>query len=309
MHARKAHEDLDAHKVAGPSSPLAGKTVRESRDSDEHPTSIPVAVIFDVTGSMGRVPHEFLPKLKELFSLVLRKGYIEHPQVLIGAVGDTHSDRVPLQVGQFESDNRVDETLDKIFIEGGGGGGDHESYNLALWYMANCTATDAMEKRSKKGYLFMIGDERTYDELTTQEIEAHTGVTGVQGPVSIEDIFTAVQEKWETFFIVPTRAAGATYDHMEHQRYWEKWLPSDRVLILENAADVAELIAVTIGVEEGAIDVDEGLEDLKEIGSTAGGTVSKALAKRGGGSGGGVATIEDAPSDLDTTDEDESERV
>jgi hypothetical protein len=305
---RKAHEDLDSKKTAGDGSALAGEVVRESRDSDEHPTSVPVAVIFDVTGSMGGIPKVFVTKMKELFSLILRKGYIEHPQVLIGAVGDAHSDSVPLQMAQFESDNRVDEALDKVFLEGGGGGGNHESYDLAMWYMANCTATDALEKRGKKGYLFLIGDERTYEELPAEQILKHTGKK-VQGPVSLKETVEAVKEKWETYFIVPSQGSYPTDSQSE---WWANHAGigpvGDRVLVLQDQNDVAELIAITIGVAEGVIDLDEGLEDLKEVGSSAGGSVSKALVKKAGG-GGGVATIEDAPSDLDTTSEDDSERV
>jgi hypothetical protein len=306
--AWKAHEALDAKKVAGDKSLLAGEIVRESRDSDEHPTSIPVAVIFDVTGSMGGIPKVFISKMKELFSLVLRKGYIEHPQVLVGAVGDAYADVVPLQIGQFESDNRVDETLDKIFLEGGGGGGNHESYELAMWYMANCTVTDSFEKRGKKGYLFLVGDERAYEELPADVIEKHTGKK-VQGPVPLSEIIEAVKEKWEVYFIVP---AQGSYPTDVQSEWWAKagiGPVGDRVLVLQDSNDVAELIAITIGVAEGVIDLDEGLDDLKDVGSSAGGSVSKALVKKaGGGTGGGVAVIEDAPSDLDTTTDD-SERI
>ena len=70
---------------------------------------------------------------------------------------------------------------------------------------------------------------------------------------------------------------------------------------------MAELIAITIGTNEGVIDLDEGLEDLQEIGSTAGTSVGKALEKRKGGSG--SVAVADAPTDLDTTDEDDTERV
>jgi len=89
--ARTVHSTLDPHRV----------TARESRDSDEHPRSTPIAVLFDVTGSMGGVPRTLQTKLPQLLGLLLRKGYATDPQVLFGAVGDAYSDRVPLQVGQI----------------------------------------------------------------------------------------------------------------------------------------------------------------------------------------------------------------
>src|SRR5882757_7308604 len=108
----RAHQSLDPH----------GLTLRESRDSDEHPNSLAISVLFDVTGSMGGVPRVLQTKLPDLFGLLLRKGYTEHPQILFGAVGDATCDRVPLQLGQFESDNRMDDHLGNILLEGGGGG-------------------------------------------------------------------------------------------------------------------------------------------------------------------------------------------
>ena len=87
----RAHPDLEPYGVA----------VRESRDSAEHPASLAISVLFDVTGSMGGVPRVLQTKLADLHGLLLRKGYVDHPQIMFGAIGDAYSDRVPLQVGQF----------------------------------------------------------------------------------------------------------------------------------------------------------------------------------------------------------------
>ena len=58
---------------------------------------------------------------------------------MFGAIGDATCDRVPLQVGQFESDNRMDDDLGRIVLEGGGGGQQTESYELAMYFMARHT--------------------------------------------------------------------------------------------------------------------------------------------------------------------------
>src|SRR5689334_5786677 len=87
-----AHSDSGAtttHELLDP----FGVTVRESRDTDEHPASLAVSVLFDVTGSMRDVPRTLQTKLPELLGLILRKGYLEHPHIMFGAIGDATCDR------------------------------------------------------------------------------------------------------------------------------------------------------------------------------------------------------------------------
>lgn len=132
-----------------------GIQFRESRDNAEHPESNAIIVGLDVTGSMSRVVRTIHSKLPTLMNLLTEKGYIKDPQILMAAVGDHHGDRAPLQVGQFESDARVEEHLSNMFLEGGGGGLDgaewcHESYQLLAYFAAYKTAIDCFEKRNKK---------------------------------------------------------------------------------------------------------------------------------------------------------------
>ena len=69
---------------------------------------------------------------------------------MFGAIGDATCDRAPLQVGQFESDNRMDDDLGRILLEGGGGGQKTESYELAMYFMARHTA-DRLSTTSAAG--------------------------------------------------------------------------------------------------------------------------------------------------------------
>jgi hypothetical protein len=284
---RKVHEDLDPK----------GVEFRESRDSDEHPTSLAISVLFDVTGSMSRVPRRLMEKLPELFGLILRKGYVEHPQVMFGAIGDATCDQMPLQVGQFESDNRLDENLMKVHLEGGGGGGNHESYELAMYFMARHTSIDCFEKRGHRGYLFIIGDEQAYPTVKVGEVDSIIG-DGLQEKIDLKVILSELQAKYDVYYIQPGETSY--WGHLPNEEYWRDLLGQQYIRV-EDPDAVAETIALTIGLAEGAVDdLDEGLDHLAEVGSTAGAAVGRALATVGA-SRGSIA-VSESPADLDASD-------
>ena len=251
-----------------------GVAVRESRDSAEHPESLAIAVLFDVTGSMGTVPRVLQAKLPSLLGLLLRKGYVEHPQIMFGAVGDATCDRAPLQIGQFESDNRMDDDLARILLEGGGGGQMMESYELAMYFMARHTALDCLEKRGRRGYLFMIGDELAYPRVDRRLVAKVLG-DELAEDIPIERIVAELRRKYEVFFIIPEDGYHAADPRLRD--FWRRLL-GQNVLFLDDLGAVSETIALTIGLSERAIDLAEGLEHLSEVGSEAGGSVSRALA-------------------------------
>src|SRR5205085_5425976 len=141
----------------------SGVSARQRRDSGNHPPSHAVSVLFDVTGSMQSVPRILQANLPRLMDLLIRKGYLEHPQIIVGGIGDATCDRAPLQIGQFESGIEIDDDLGKLYLEGGGGGQKTESYELAMYFLARHTALDCFEKRRERGYLFLIGDEMPYE--------------------------------------------------------------------------------------------------------------------------------------------------
>ncbi|MCA9968198.1 MAG: hypothetical protein KC423_28325, partial [Anaerolineales bacterium] len=63
-------------KVAAHPQMNPAGVVRESRDSDSHPDSVAIGVLFDVTGSMGVVPRVLQTKLGSLMRLLVQKGYL-----------------------------------------------------------------------------------------------------------------------------------------------------------------------------------------------------------------------------------------
>ncbi|TDC61737.1 hypothetical protein E1200_28315 [Actinomadura sp. GC306] len=262
--ATTVHPDLDPRGVA----------VRESRDSADHPESLAIGVLFDVTGSMRNVPRTLQTKLPDLLGLLLRKGYAEHPHIMFGAVGDATCDRAPLQVGQFEADNRMDDDLGKILLEGGGGGQMTESYELAMYFMARHTSIDCFDRRGKRGYLFMIGDELAYPAVKRREVAKVIG-DELTEDVPIAEIVRELQRMYDVYFIIPEGAYHA--GSRELRDFWQGLL-GQNVLYLDDLDAVCETIALTVGLAEDAIDLAEGLDHLAEAGSDAGASVSRALA-------------------------------
>jgi hypothetical protein len=276
---RQVHPQLDPrwHNTAG-------LLIRESRDSAEHPDATPIVVVLDVTGTMSNVVYAIHSSLKNLYDLLLTKGYVVHPQLMFMAVGDSSMltgsmcDEVPLQVGQFESDIRAAQQLELMVIECGGGGQKRESYQNAAYFLAEHTVHDAWERRRKKGYVYFIGDELAWPNVEPEEVSALIGDT-LGAPIPTTDIFARMQGRYETFFILPDGAHNG--GDRQVLGYW-RGLLGENVLQLGEPNGAAELIALSIGLREAAIDLDEGDQHLADLGvnSTVRQAVVTALASQ-----------------------------
>lgn len=279
-----AHKDLDPKWLNA-----AGLNIRESRDSDEHPLSTPIIVGFDSTGSMGSVPRTVQQKLATLFKLLVDKNYCTDPQVAIATYGDASpslyrpgmTDKVPLQISQFESDNRIDDNLDKLFLEGGGGANDGETSQLLLYYAAHHTAIDSFEKRGKKGYLFLIADEKQVP-IGAGEVTAIIGSAagGEVRDTTFEGIAAAVTEKWNVRVLLINNST-ALYQRSEE--FYSNLFGPDALTIVQDPEAIAETIAALIGFEEGR-DLATITSDLTAAaGKEVALRVGESLAKREGG--------------------------
>jgi hypothetical protein len=249
----RVHQTLD---------PL-GLIVRESRDSAEHPDSNAILISLDVTGSMGRVVRGIHQDLPQLHELILGHQYIPHPQILFAAVGDATCDRVPLQVGQFESDNRMDQHLENMILEGGGGGQKTESYELALYVAARHTAIDCWEKRGRKGYLFIIGDETACPMVKHQEVKRLIG-ENLGEDISLDQIIGEARQRYHVYFVIP---GGASYGaDPQIVQFWSQHLGPQSILHVESPEDTSECIAMAIGLNEGTVTPNDAAEHLRRRG-------------------------------------------
>jgi hypothetical protein len=225
--------------------------IRESRDSTDNPKSTPIAVALDVTGSMGSLADVIAREgLGTLFSGILERKPVSDPHLMFMAVGDVAAgDRGPIQVSQYEADNRIVEQLTKIWVEGGGGGNHGESYNLAWYIAAFRTVHDSMEKRGKRGYLFTVGDEPPLQLLTKKEIERATGDKAEQDFDS-KTLLALAQRNYDCYHIIIAEGNHARYDLGNVTKSWRELL-GQKVIVLEDHRKLAETIVSAIEVAEG----------------------------------------------------------
>jgi hypothetical protein len=220
---------------------------RECRDSDAHPNSFPIIVGLDVTGSMGSIPENLIKnKLGKLMEILISNGVSDASICFLG-IGDHYSDSAPLQVGQFESGTEeLNKWLTNIYLEGGGGGQDMESYQLAWLFAARHTSTDSFEKRGVKGFIFTIGDEFVHPNLESDFLKDYMGYKQASD-ASTEDLLEEAKKTYRVFHI-----------HCNDGNYQEevsnKWkdVIKENLIIVNDSDTIAEVIASTVAMINGA---------------------------------------------------------
>src|SRR5581483_4061009 len=98
------------------------------------------------------------------------------------------------------------------------------------------------EKRGRRGYLFMIGDEAAYPQVQRAHVHRLLGYDP-QVDVPLDQIVAEVKEKYHFYFIIPGGAAhGRDQDIL---RFWQRHLGEASVLYLQDPNDTSECIAMT----------------------------------------------------------------
>lgn len=227
-----------------------GVKVRESRDSADNPQSTPLIVAIDVTGSMGIIADVLARKgLGTLFTEILDHKPITDPHVMFMAIGDANCDHAPLQVSQFEADNRIVEQLTQIYLEHGGGGNNFESYNLPWYFAANHTEHDSFKKRGKRGYLFTVGDEQAPKALTADQIKKFIGDPQASDETPEQSLQDA-QRLYDVYHIIIKEGDYARHSLDRVRETWRSLL-GQHVIELADHTKLSETIVGAIEMAEG----------------------------------------------------------
>lgn len=259
--ASQSRKEIFRQDATHPLMNPRGVGMRESRDSLDHPLSLPVIFALDVTGSMGAIPERLARQELPSFMKALLDIGVTDPQVLFMAFGDVAHDLGALQVGQFESSaETMDQWLTWTWLEGGGGGNQCESYDLAMYFAARHTLCDALLKRGKRGYFFMTGDENPYPQTAGKVVRDWIGDDLTQD-LSLEQVSQELANSYHAFFLIPDPGRAGRCEAA-----WRKVM-GDHVVILRSPDDTCLAAASLVALCEGAVrDLDQLAQRLKSEG-------------------------------------------
>lgn len=253
-------------------NPAKMKLPREACDSAQSPHSKGIIYAEDFTGSMGRF---LLSLIQTQFPRLIEETYKTvsfNPHIMFMGIGDVEEgDEAPLQVTQFETDLRMLEQLEKLWLEKGGGCNPYESYILAWYFAGKYCKMDCFDKRGEKGFLFTFGDEEPTPHLTPDELKTVFGNRDDldKRKVTATDCLEMASEKFNCYHII---LRGSNYC----SRVVSKW----RNLLDGHACDLSDyeclpdLVCTILKMYEG-FSKTEAIEAIKSIHSRD--VVSEAL--------------------------------
>jgi hypothetical protein len=220
--------------------------LRESRDSEAHPHSLGIIFALDVSGSMGEIPARLAKETLPDFMRAMLEAGIPDPQILFMGIGNAAGDRAPLQIGQFESSEKLmDQWLTWLFLEGGGGGG-NESYELAMYFAARHTQMDCLLKRHRRGYLFITGDEPPNPAVSRTQVKRLLG-DDLKADIPITTMIEELQRSFEPFYLIPDPGRGQSVG-----RDWRDLL-GDRTIVMHSPDDTSYCAAGLVSLFEEAV--------------------------------------------------------
>ena len=235
-------------------------SMRPSGKILESKAKSPIIVVLDVTGSNIDFARVVYDKLPMFYGQIEQKGYLEDFEISFCAVGDAYTDEYPLQICDFAKGIELDSQIEKIVLEGRGGGQEMESYELAAYYLYKNTKFVA----GSEPIIFFIGDEAPYpsvDKYQAQEFDIECDEDGIQA-------FDLLRKKVkDNVFMLLNRYCGRNFE--EHiTASWEKLLAPEHVVEISEEKAIVDLMLGIISMVSSARTLETYKVDMLDRGQT-----------------------------------------
>lgn len=249
----------------GTSSYSATKFKNTTIDKDLNPkgkkitsnSKNPIIIALDVTGSNKNFARLVYDKLPMFYGEIEDKKYLDDFDICICAVGDAKYDDYPIQIGTPAKGLEIDSWLEKVVLEGGGGGNDTESYEIMAHYLANnCEFRDDAHP-----IVFFIADESAAKKVSKKECEK----LGIE---CLEDYnpWDKLNEKFNNnVFVMLNRYCGDEFI----KRFTESWqevLPNQHTIRIPEEKAIIDLMLGILAIQKE--ELSDYTIDMKNRGQT-----------------------------------------
>jgi len=243
----KSRSQLFTQSGLAPELDPARIKYRESCDSEANPSSTPIILAVDETGSMGVLAEVIIKQgLGTIMKAVYDRRPVTDPHILCMALGDAYTDSAPLQVTQFEASvEPLTNQVRKMYLEGNGGGNGGESYALAWLFAASRTKCDAFQ-HGRKGFLFTIGDEAPHRTVTREQAKRFASVSA-EADLDARSLLKSLQDDWQVFHLIVETPST------KEQNAVKKWreLLGERAITVSDVERLPEVIVSLIQAVAG----------------------------------------------------------
>jgi len=200
----------------------------------ESKTRTPIIIMLDVTGSNIDFARVVYDKLPMFYGQIEQKSYLTDFDISICAVGDAYTDEYPLQIGNFAKGITLDSWLEKLVLEGMGGGQRKESYELAAYYLYKNTKFAP----GSKPIIFFIGDEMPYPTVNKYQAEKF-GIECFEGGI---EPFSLLREKVsDNVFMLLNKYCSRKFEP-DITSCWQKLLAAEHVIKIYEEKSIVDLM-------------------------------------------------------------------
>lgn len=222
----------------------------------------PIIIVLDVTGSNTTLAKIVYDKMPMFYGQIEQKGYLDDFDICFIAVGDAKTDYYPLQVGNFAKGIEIDTYLEKIVLEGSGGGNGGESYELAAYYL-----THYMDlPDGAKPIVFFQGDESTHGAPDKRYVEK----LGMEWNGDTGDVWKTLRKLCDDNVYMMLGKYGGTYWDESCEDHWKRLLADEHVVRVNEEKAIIDLILGIISMVSQTRDLDSYKVDMLDRGQTAG---------------------------------------
>jgi len=150
-----------------------------------------------------------------------------------------------------------------MYLEGGGGGGFVESYELAAYFYSRY-----FDNRSAElPFFFITGDEQFYETVTGKTIKEIFGVDiAKDGKLAAKEMWQDLKKKFNVFHI-----HKPYYDPKNDAIIKSKWADAvgkEHILEIDNPKAVIDVVLGAIAITSGSRNLQTYIKDMKERGQT-----------------------------------------